>query len=72
MATRTRRPHQFGERPETNEAVSLWFALGLPMVTFSFWLTGLLFLHPWIGFFGGLVLAFAIGVRLTKSKNVAP
>jgi hypothetical protein len=49
--------------------VSLWFALGFPIVTFVFWLAGLLLLHPWIGFACGLIVSFVVGSRLTANAK---
>jgi hypothetical protein len=68
MATHARRPDDLGEPgSNANEAVSLWFALGFPIVTFVFWLTGMLLLHPWIGFACGLIVSFLVGSRLTAN-----
>jgi uncharacterized membrane protein len=54
---------------QSGEAVSIWFGLGLPLVTFGSWLAGLLFLHPWLGFFLGLAISFFVGSRLIAAAR---
>lgn len=53
---------------EAGEGVTLWFALGFPMLTFFCWLAGLFLLHPWAGFVTGIVASIFIGKRLI-AKN---
>jgi hypothetical protein len=52
---------------ESDEAVNVWYGIGLPLLTFCFWLAGLILLHPWAGFLLGLALSFFIGARLMRA-----
>lgn len=51
---------------EAGEGATLWFALGFPVLTLFCWLTGLLLLHPYIGFLTGLAISALIARRLTS------
>jgi hypothetical protein len=53
----------------TPESVTLWFALGLPLITFCCWLLGLLLLHPWAGFLIGLAFG-VLGRDYIVRKNL--
>jgi hypothetical protein len=53
----------------SSEAVSIWYGLGFPLVTFCCWLGGLLLLHPWAGFFVGLGISFVVGSRLIAATR---